>query len=99
MKANTRFSAGRKRQYRGETCQKLHVNDRVDPDFADLEHCSQRSGRESEKILRRDRYHIFIGNNFHRVENEAIIFEYDEVNVFTPNHFDRATNCGIGENG
>src|SRR4029453_11600699 len=99
MKANTRFGAGRKCQYRGETCQKFHINDRVDPDFPYLEHCSQRSGRESEKILRRDRYHIFIGNNFHRVENEAIIFEYDEVNVFTSNHFDRTQNCRIGENG
>ena len=97
MKANARFGAGRKRQYRGETCQKLHINDRVDTDFADLEHCSQCSSRESEKILRRDRYHISNGNDFHRIENEAIVFEYDEVNVFTTNHFDRTTNRGKGE--
>ena len=99
MKANTRFGAGSKRQYRGETCQKFHINDRVDADFADLEHCSQRTSRESEKAVRRDRYHISLGNNFHRVENEAVVFEYDEVNVFTSNHFDRTQNCGIGENG
>ena len=54
-------------------------------------HRSQRTSRESEKTVRRDRYHISIGNNFHRVENEAIVFEYDEVNVFTSNHFDRTT--------
>ncbi len=69
------------------------------PIFRICEHCSQRSSRESEKIVRRDRYHISIGNNFHRVENEAIVFEYDEVNVFTSNHFDRTQNCRIGENG
>src|SRR5881409_3635936 len=89
----------RSRQYRGETCEKLHINDCVDADFADLEHCSQRAGREFEKILRRDRYYISIRNNFHRIENEAIVFEYDEVNVFTSNDFDRTKNCRIGENG
>src|SRR5215212_694026 len=99
MKANPRFGACRKRHYRGETCQKLHVNDRVDADLADLKYRSQRAGGESEKALRRDRYHISIGNDFHRIENEAIILEYDEVNVFTSNHFDRAENCRIGENG
>src|SRR5437899_10087274 len=97
--ANTRFGAGRKRQYRGETCQKVDITDRVDADFPGLQHRSQRTSRKSEKTLRRDRYHISIGNNFHRVENESIVFEYDEVNVFTSNHFDRTTNCGIGENG
>src|SRR5436305_8384022 len=98
MKANTRFSAGHKRQHRGETCEKLHINDCVDSDFADLEHCSQCAGRESEKILRRDRYYISIGNNFHRIENEAIVFEYDEVKVFTSNHLNATKNVGLGEN-
>src|SRR5438552_18427587 len=99
MKANTRFGAGRKSQYRGETCQKLHINDRVDADFPESMYCSQRTKRESQRAVRRDRYHISIGNDVHCVENEAIIFEYDEVNVFTSNHFDRTQNCGIGENG
>jgi len=93
---HTRFGAGRKRCYRGEARQKFHINDRVD---ADPGHRSQRTARKSEKILRRDRYHNSIGNDFHHVENEAIIFEYNEVNVFTSNHFDRAQNCRIGENG
>src|SRR5258705_13893608 len=99
MKANTRFGAGRKRQYCGETCQKFHINDRVDADFSDLEHRLHRTSHESKKTLRRDRYHISLGNDLHDVENESIVFEYDEVNVFTPDHFDRTTNCGIGENG
>src|SRR5882757_7380274 len=99
MKPNTRFGAGRKRQYRGETCQKFHINDRVDADFSDLEDCSQGTSYKFENALRRDRYHISIGNDFHRVENEAIVFEYDEVNVFTSNHFDRTQNCRIGEYG
>src|SRR5947207_14053649 len=98
-KATPRSGAGRKRQYRGETCQKLHVNDRVDADFPHLQQRPQRASRQSEKTLRRDCYHISIGNNFHHVENEAIIFEYDEVNVFTSNHFNRTTNCGIREHG
>src|SRR5438034_7216802 len=79
MKANTRFGAGRKCHYRGETCQKFHINNRVDADFPYPQHRSQRTSRESEKALRRDRYHISLGNNFHRVENESIVFEYDEV--------------------
>src|SRR6266536_1965187 len=99
MKANARFGAGRKCHYRGETCQKFHINNRVDADFPYPQPRSQRTSRESEKALRRDRYHISLGNNFHRVENEAIVFEYDEVNVFTSNHFDRTQNRGIGENG
>src|SRR6266481_7639701 len=99
MKPNARFGAGQKRQYRREPCQKLHVNDRVDADFPHLQHRLQRTSRESEKTVRRDCYHISIGDNFHRVENEAIAFEYDEVNVFTSNHFDRTQNCGIGEDG
>jgi hypothetical protein len=70
MKANTRFSAGSERQHCGEAREEFHVNDRVDADFSDLEHCSKRSSRESEKTLRRDRYHISLGNNFHRVEND-----------------------------
>ncbi len=96
---HTRFGAGRKRCYRGGARQKFHIYDRVNADFPDPKHRSQRTGRKSEKILRRDRYHISIGNDFHHVENEAIIFEYNEVNVFTSNHFDRAQNCRIGENG
>jgi hypothetical protein len=93
------IGAGRKRYYRGEARQRFHINDRVDADFPDPERRSQRTGGKSEKVLRRDRYHISIGNDFYHVENEAIIFEYDEVNVFTSNHFDRAQNCRIGENG
>src|SRR5438105_12977783 len=98
MKANTRFGASRKRQYRGETCQKFHINDRVDADFSDLEDCSQGTTCEFENALRRDRYHISIGNDFHRVENEAVVFEYDEVNVLPPYHFDRKANRGIADN-
>ena len=52
-----------------------------------------------EKTFCRDGYHISIGNDFHHVENEAIILEYDEVNVFTSNHFGRTKNCRISEDG
>src|SRR5581483_2943398 len=97
MKANSRFSAGSKCQYRGETCQKFHINDRVDTDSSYLQYGSHGISRKSEQALRRDRYHIFLRNDFHRVENEAIIFEYDEVNVFTSDHFDCATNRRKGE--
>src|SRR5438034_9576055 len=97
MKANTRFGAGRKRQYRRETCQKFHINDRVDADFPGLQHRSQRTSRKSEKTLRLDRYHISIGNNFNRVENESIVFDYDEVNVFMFNLFHRITNHGMAK--
>src|SRR5215469_17114893 len=98
MKANARFGTRRKGQYRGKTCQKFHIDDGVDSDFADLQYSSQRIDRESEETLRRNRDHIPNGNDFHRFENEAIVFEYDEVDVFTSNHFDRTTDCGIGEN-
>src|SRR6266702_4580373 len=99
MKANTRFGAGRKRQQRGETCQKFQIDDSVDTDFADPQYSSQRIDRESKKTLRRDRYHISLGNDVHCVENETVVFKYDEVNVFTSHHLDRTTNCGISENG
>ena len=61
------------------------------PIFRTRMHCSQRTSREPEKTVRRDRYHISLGNDFHRVENEAVVFKYDEVNVFTSDHFDRTT--------
>ncbi len=99
LKANARFSAGGKRQNGREACQEFQIDYCVDANFSGLKHRLQRTSRESEKTLRRDRYHICIGNNFHRVENDAIIFEYDEVNIFTSNHFDLAQNCWIGENG
>src|SRR5437016_10448255 len=98
MKANTRFGAGRKRQHGGETCQKLHVNDRVYADFPESTYCSQRTKRESKRAVRRDRYHIFFGNDVHRVENESVVLEYDEINVFASDHVDRTTNSRISEN-
>src|SRR6266446_5473895 len=98
MKPNARLGTGRKRQYCGEARQKFHINDRVDADFPRPQHRSQGISRESEKALRRDCYHIPLWNDFHRVENKAIIFEYDEVYVLTSNHVDRTTNRGIGEN-
>src|SRR5215831_18087077 len=99
MKPNTRLRAGHKRQYRGETCQKLHINDCVDADFPHPQHRPQRTSRESEKTVRRNRYHILLGNDVHCVENESIVSKYDEINVFASDHVDRTTNCGISENG
>src|SRR5438552_19196966 len=99
MKTHTCFGAGRERQHRGEACQEFHVNDRVDANFSDSMHGSQRTKRESERTVRRDRYHILLGNDVHCVENEAIVFEYDEVNIFTSDHVERTTNCRLSENG
>src|SRR6266550_3177976 len=99
MKANTRFGAGHKCQHRREACQEFHINDRIDANSPDPKHRSQRASRQPEKTPCRDRYHISLRNNFHRVENESIVFEYDEVNVLTADHLGRTTNRGIGENG
>src|SRR5262245_45616757 len=99
MKTHPCFGACRERQYCGETCQKFHINDRVDANFSDPQHRSQRTERETEKTVRRNRYHIFRGDDLHCVKNEAIVFEYHEVNVFPSNHVDRMMNCRISENG
>jgi hypothetical protein len=99
MKTHTRFGASRERQHRREARQKFHIDNCINVNFSDLTHCSQRAKRESERAGRRDRYDISLGNDLHRVENEAVVFEYDEVNIFTSDHVDRTTNCGIGKNG
>src|SRR5262245_55851614 len=99
MKTDPCFGPGRERQHCGEACQELHINDRVDTDFSAPTHPSQRTKREFEKAVRRDRYHIFLWNDVHCVENEAIVFEHDEINVFTSDQVDRTTNGGISENG
>src|SRR6266699_3783986 len=98
MKSRSYSRAGHERQHGREACQKFHINDRVDAEFSDPTHCLQRAKRESERIARRDRYHIFFGNDLHCIEDKAIVFEYDEVNAFTSDHVDRATNCRISEN-
>ncbi len=49
--------------------------------------------------MRSDRYHIFLGNDVHCVENETVVVKYDEVNVFNSDHLDRTTNREISENG
>ena len=46
-----------------------------------------------------DRDHVFLGNDFHRVEDEAVVLEDDEVNVLAPDQFDRAADGGISQNG
>src|SRR6516165_12065284 len=99
MKPNTRFCAGRESQNRGEACQEFQINDRVDPDFSDSMHCSQRIKRESDRTVYRNRYHILFGNDLHCVENESIVLKYNEVNVFASDHVDCTTNCRISENG
>jgi hypothetical protein len=38
-------------------------------------------------------------NDFHYVENEAIVLKHDEVDVLASNHSRRATNCRISEDG
>src|SRR5262249_29632582 len=99
MKPNTRLRAGRESQNRGEACQEFQINDCVDADLSDSMHCSHRINGKSDGTARRNRYHILLGNDVHCVENESIVLKYDEVNIFTANHFDRTTNCRISENG
>src|SRR5262249_51901992 len=99
MKADTRRGPGRKRQHRGEAREEFHINDRVDANLSDSMHCPHCTQRESEEAVRHDRYHIFPRNDVHCVENEAIVFEYDEVNVFTSDHVDCTPNCRISQNG
>src|SRR6516162_7698766 len=99
MKTDPCFGPGRERQQCGEACQELHINDRVDADFSDPTYGSQRTKRESERTVSRNRYHISRRNDFHCVENKSIVFKYDEVNVFASDHRDRTTNGGISQNG
>src|SRR5262249_4440073 len=99
MKPNTRLRTSRESQNGGETCQKFQINDRVDANFSDSVHCSQRIKRQSERTVYRNRYHILLGNDVHCVENESIVLKYDEINVFASDHVDRTTNCRISENG
>src|SRR5439155_2551205 len=99
MKTHTGFGAGSERQHCGEAREEFHINYRVDADFPYPQHGSQRTKRKPEKAVRSDRYHISLGNDVHCVENETVVFKYNEVNVFTSHHLDRTTNCGISENG
>src|SRR5207249_7996904 len=43
--------------------------------------------------------HVLLRNDFHHVENEAIVLKHDEVDVLASNHSRRATNCRISEDG
>src|ERR1700756_5675736 len=99
MKSNTRFRAGCESHNRGEAGKEFQVNNPIDADSSNSMHCSQRTQREAERTARRERYHISLGNDAHCIENEAIVFEYNEVNVFASDYVDRPTNCRISENG
>src|SRR6266496_627885 len=99
MKANPRFGAGRKCQYRGEAGQKFHINDRVDADLACAQDCAQGAPGERDRTFCRDGDHILLRNDLHCVENEAIVLKYDEVDVLASDHSRRAADCRISEDG
>ena len=66
---------------------------------ARAQNCAQGAEGERERTFGRNRDHIFLRNDFHHVEDEAVVLENDEVNVLASDQFGRAADGGISQNG
>src|SRR5690349_4323223 len=99
MKSNATFCTRHESENRGEAREEFHVYDSIDPNTSRLENGAKRTGGERHGVRDWDRNHIFLGNDFHRVEDESVVFEYHEVNIFPSDQSDCVTDCGIRKNG
>src|SRR5438874_13421265 len=99
MKAHAGFRPGQEREHRGKAGQKLHIDHGVDVDLACAQDCAKGTDGECERTFGRNGNDVLLRNDFHHVENEAIVLKHDEVDVLASNHSRRATDCRISEDG
>ena len=99
VKTDARSRTRQEGQQGGKASKEFHVHRGIDPNSASAQNRPQRPTGERERTPRVDRDHIFFGNDFHRVEDEAVVLEDDEVDVLASDQFGRATNRGISQNG
>ena len=99
VKPDARARTRQERQQGGKAAKEFHVHRGIDSNSAGAQNRPPRPTGEREGTPRVDRDHIFLGNHFHGIEDEAIVLKDDAVNVLTSHQFNRATNRGVGQNG